>query len=103
MQAEKKQQKNNICEGQNNRLKTMCDNNRPHIFKLLTVLQNEEARASTKIAQYAAGNRDPKIASQQYRAMQTRIRNQILSYTAAVNPTPIPVFLAHDVAHNIRF
>ena len=80
----------------------MCENNRPHVYKLLNVLKLEEARASTKIAQYAAGQRDPKKATAQYEAMQTRIRNQVLSYIAPVNPTPIDVFLA-NVAHNIRF
>ena len=64
------------------------------------MFKDEEARAATMIARYAAGNHDAAQARVMYRQMQTRIRNQVLSYVAG--RTPIQVFI-DNVAHNIRF
>ena len=67
----------------------MCSNNRPHIWKLILVLKNEEARASTKIAAYAVGNGENPKVTLEAQQCQARIRNLIGDYLGGRIPMPM--------------
>ena len=91
---------NNYCEGENNRPRSMAENHRPHIWKLVNILKAEEGRSSTYLAQYAAGTRVNKRISADIERCQIRIQNIIRDYIA--NLINIEQFLL-SIAYNIKF
>ncbi|XP_068211682.1 uncharacterized protein [Palaemon carinicauda] len=65
---------NNICEGWNARFQSLAGHNHPTVWKLIKLLQGEEAVVSTKVLQDSVGNPQVKRVKRVYVQQQQRLQ-----------------------------